>query len=85
MENCQSCPTPASISTPLSLHIVASLLDITQYRRVIGALQYLSMTRPDIAFIVNKLNQVVHSPTSTHWIACKRIYLKGSADIGLHI
>ena len=87
MTTCKPCSTPASPSVQLSATIGDPLQDVTSYRSVIGALQYLTMTRPDIAFIVNKLSQFLHCPTSVHWQACKRVlrYLKGSLATGLHL
>ncbi|KAI4386896.1 hypothetical protein MLD38_004775 [Melastoma candidum] len=43
------------------------------------------MTRPDNAFSVNQLSQFLHSPTTEHACAAKRIlcYLKGTSTIGL--
>ena len=61
------------------------LTDQTQYRRLIGSLQYLQFTRLDIAFAVNKLSQFMHMPTEDHWQAAKRIlrYLAGTPDHGI--
>jgi len=53
----------------------------------VGALQYLTFTRPDICFAVNRVCQYMHAPTDFHWVAVKRIlrYLKGTASYGFHI
>lgn len=62
-------------------------VDATKYRQVIGSLQYLSMTRSDISFSVNKLAQFMHCPTENHWTSLKRVlrYLKGTSGYGLVI
>ncbi|CAN6676582.1 unnamed protein product [Malus baccata var. baccata] len=44
-----------------------------QYRSVVGALQYLTFTRPDISFSVNQACQFMHNPMVSHVIAVKRI------------
>lgn len=61
--------------------------DTTRYRSVVGALQYLSLTRPDISFSVNRVCQFLSAPTSLHWAAVKRIlrYLHSTLDLGLCI
>jgi hypothetical protein len=62
----------ATAGTPLGL------VDAMQYRNVVGALQYLTLTRPDLSFPGNKVCQFLHSPTMEHWASVKRIlrYLK---------
>lgn len=61
------------------------LSDPTEYRHVVGALQYCTITRPEIAYSVNQLCQHMHSPTSAHWTIAKHVlrYLKGSIDHSL--
>lgn len=55
------------------------------YRSVVGMLQYLCITRPELSFCVNKLSQYMNCPTETHWRAVKRVlrYLIGTSDHGL--
>jgi hypothetical protein len=68
MSDCKPVNTPMSTSEKLSLH-EGDLLgpsDATQYRSMVGALQYLTLTRPDISFAVNKVCQYLHAPTTVH-------------------
>jgi len=55
------------------------------YRHIIGALQYCTLTKPDISFTVNQLCQFLHCPTTAHLSTAKRVlrYLKGTLDFGL--
>jgi hypothetical protein len=54
------------------------LPDPSLYRHLVGALQYCTLTRPDIAFSVNQLCQFLHAPITQHFTAAKRVlrYLK---------
>lgn len=61
------------------------LPDPTVYRSIVGALQYLTFTRPDIAYSVNTVCQFMTRPTDVHYAAVKRIlrYLKGTLNKGI--
>ncbi|KAG7599495.1 Reverse transcriptase RNA-dependent DNA polymerase [Arabidopsis suecica] len=78
-------PTPMASSTTLTVSDGVPLPDPTEYRAAVGSLQYLALTRPDIGFAVNRLSQFMHSPTTVHWDAVKRVlrYLAGTVDHGL--
>ena len=60
--------------------------DPTLYRSFVGALQYATLTRPEIAFVVNKVCQFMANPLDSYWVVVKRIlgYLKGTMFHGLH-
>lgn len=79
--------TPMDSNTSLQLNSSPALDDPSAYRRLVGSLQYLGLTRPDVAFAVNKLSQFMHQPNTSHWQALKRLlrYLKGTISYGLNI
>ena len=79
--------TPLPTSLPITLHYGSSLKDLTKYRTIVVSVQYLLITRPDIAFTVNKLSQYMHQPTTEHWIFMKRLlhYLCGSSSDGIQL
>ncbi|XP_022894088.1 uncharacterized protein LOC111408574 [Olea europaea var. sylvestris] len=79
------------IHTPMvgSQHLSADgslFSDPTLYRSLVGAVQYLTITRPDIAHAVNYVSQFLHASTDDHFLTVKRIlrYVKGTIHYGLH-
>jgi hypothetical protein len=82
-----------TVSTPMATYPVLSKIggecmsDPLLYHSIVGALQYATITRPDIAFAVNKISQFMHNPTTLHWAAVKRTlrYLKGTLNHGITI
>jgi hypothetical protein len=79
--------TLMATSTHLSTYDGETFSDPTLYRNTVGALKYLAITRPDIAFTVNRLSQFMHNPLLAHWQSTKRLmrYLKQTVDFGLKI
>ncbi|KAI5330217.1 hypothetical protein L3X38_029615 [Prunus dulcis] len=84
---CKPATTPTASKTSLSSSHGSPLLDPTPYRQLVGALQYLTFTRPDISYAVQHVSQFMGSPTDVHFEAVKRIlrYLKGTLGFGLPI
>jgi len=58
--------TPGVVGQNLSKFDGEPLEDASHYRGIVGALQYLTITRPGIAFTVNKACQFKQQPTSAH-------------------
>jgi histone deacetylase 1/2 len=58
--------------------------EATRYRNLVGGLQYLTITRPDLSFVVNKVCQYLHDPRTPHMAAVKRIlrYVRYTLDSG---
>ena len=87
MTNTKPASTPLSASVQLLKDSGDLLPSPKEYRTLVGSLQYLSLTRPDIAFSTNKLAQFMQNPRTAHWSALKRVlrYLAGSCDKGVFI
>ncbi|KAJ8770425.1 hypothetical protein K2173_015039 [Erythroxylum novogranatense] len=85
MLDCRPMPTP-------SVHKAVSPPDDTQvdtryFRGLVGSLQYLTLTRPDLSFSVNYVSQFMHTPDISHLKFVRRIlrYLKGTIHYGLSL
>ena len=61
--------------------------DPSLYRSIVGSLQYVTITRPELAFCVNKVCQFMQNPLDTYWKEVKRIlrYLSDTSPFGLHL
>ncbi|CAN1317404.1 Retrovirus-related Pol polyprotein from transposon RE2 [Linum perenne] len=57
------------------------------FRQLLGGLQYLHMTRPDISYATNQLAKAMHNTTVDHWTKLERVllYLKGTTTQGIMI
>ncbi|GJX47705.1 retrovirus-related pol polyprotein from transposon TNT 1-94 [Tanacetum coccineum] len=87
LSNCKPVSSPMVTSSSLSLDDSTAFSNPVKYRQVVGSLQYVTLSRPDIAFAVNKVCQYMHAPTENHWSAIKRIlrYLHGTVEHGMLI
>ncbi|GKV29651.1 hypothetical protein SLEP1_g38555 [Rubroshorea leprosula] len=56
MQDAKPVSTPLTSTCTLHLHSGDPLLDGSEYRQLLGSLQYLAMTRPDLSFAVNRLS-----------------------------
>jgi hypothetical protein len=61
------------------------LSDPTTYRRLVGRLLYLTITRPDLSYCVQTLSQFMSAPCQSHMNAAYRVlrYLKSNPSQGL--
>ncbi|GJU05573.1 integrase [Tanacetum coccineum] len=55
LSNCNLVSSPMVTSSSLSLDDNTAFSNPVKYRRVVGSLQYVTLSRPDIAFAVNKV------------------------------
>ncbi|PNX63778.1 hypothetical protein L195_g053681 [Trifolium pratense] len=87
MGDCKPVSTPMATSFCSQPKPDSTLCDSKEFRSILGALHYLSITRPDIAFPVNKLAQQLQAPTATNMQALKRVlrYLKSTILNGIHL
>lgn len=89
MDKSKAVSTPMSVQDKLAADQGTPLTGdaVFDYRSIVGGLQYLTLTRLDISFAVNKVCHYLAKPTTMHWEAVKRIlcYIKGTTDTGLRI
>ncbi|GJX24324.1 ribonuclease H-like domain-containing protein [Tanacetum coccineum] len=63
------------------------ILDPTLYQSLVGDLQYLTFTRPDLSYAVQQICLYMHDPREPHLAALKRIlrYVQGTLEFGLQL
>ncbi|GKA04043.1 retrovirus-related pol polyprotein from transposon TNT 1-94 [Tanacetum coccineum] len=84
MTSCDSIGTPMAIK-PLDAYLSGTPVDQTKYRSMVGALMYLTASRPDIIHATCYCARYQARPTEKHLKEVKRIfrYLKNTINIGL--
>ncbi|XP_031107647.1 uncharacterized protein LOC116012283 [Ipomoea triloba] len=78
--HCKPAKTPMTTATRLSRTTGNTLDNITQYRRLVGKLLYLTITRPDISYATQQLSQFLDCPTDIHLQVAHRVlrYVKAT-------
>ena len=82
---CKPVDTPMDPNAKLVSGQGELLRDPRRYRRLVGKLNYLTITRPDISFPVSVVSQFLQSPCDSHWDVVVRIlrYIKGTPGQGV--
>nr|GEU93182.1 uncharacterized mitochondrial protein AtMg00810-like [Tanacetum cinerariifolium] len=85
MKSCNPVGTPMEIKDKLDLDQNRTLVDVTKYRTMIGALMYLMSSRPDIVHATCLCGRYQAKPTEKHLKEVKMIfrYLWGTVNTGL--
>eukprot|EP00253_Pinus_taeda_P034659 PITA_34659 len=85
MTECNPLTTPMEQNLKLTSIEGKEFEDATNYRQLIGSLNYLTTTRPNISSAIGILPMFMQKPCEGHWSAAKRVlrYLKGTQDFGI--
>ncbi|XP_057532984.1 uncharacterized mitochondrial protein AtMg00810-like [Amaranthus tricolor] len=87
MGSCKPSLSPVDTKSKVSATTGGPYADPTKYRSLVGALQYLTFTRPDISYAAQQICLHMHDPRDAHMNALKRIirYVQGTLHLGLHL
>jgi hypothetical protein len=85
MVDCKPISTPLEAKTK-TLSADTPLDDPSYFRGLVGSLQYLTLTSPDLSYSVNFVSQFMHAPNTTHLKMVHRIlrFVKGTLYSRLH-
>ncbi|RDY13528.1 hypothetical protein CR513_01535, partial [Mucuna pruriens] len=85
MSNCKLFDNPMDSNMKLMVKHGEPYSDPKRYRRLVGKLIYLTITKPDIFFIVGVVSQFMKAPCVDHWATVLRIlrYIKKTPGQGL--
>ncbi|KAI3816802.1 hypothetical protein L1987_16507 [Smallanthus sonchifolius] len=85
MTDCKPSTTPIDPNMKVRSEDGRELEDPSVYRKIVGSLIYLTLTRPDISFAVGIMSRFMQNPKKPHLIAVRRIlkYVKATVNFGL--
>jgi hypothetical protein len=85
MVDCKPISTLVDTQAKVSTEFEPPVADLTHFRSLVGALQYLTFTRRDIAYAVQQICLHRHDPREPHLTAMKHTlrYLRGTLDYGI--
>ena len=73
MSECKAMSTPLEQNAKLYNDDGTKEEDGTLYHQLVGSLNYLTTTRPDIAYSFNILSQFMAKPCESHWKAANKV------------
>lgn len=81
------CGSPCNYKSKSLVDTSSTMANPSLHKSITGALQYLTLTEPDLAFAINQLCQHMHRPTETHFVGLKWVlrYLKGTLTFVSHL
>ena len=85
LAKCNAAATPMNINEKLQLDDDLGNANAKLFRSLIGGLNYLTNTRPDISFSVSVVSRFMHEPSKQHYGVARRIlrYIAGTRDFGI--
>ena len=85
MLECKQVSTPMETNTKICAHEGKELNNEMTYRQLVGSFIYLTLTRPNISYVIEAMSRYMQSPKKLHLDVAWRIlrYFKGTIDYGL--
>jgi hypothetical protein len=85
LQDSPSMDTPMEVNVKYRSEEGNLLADPTVFRRLVGSLNYMTITQPDISFAIQQVSQFMQTPRHLHLAVVRRIirYLQESRGCGL--
>ena len=85
MADCKPISMPLDVNAKLSAQVGDVVEDVTMYRKIVGSLIYLTITRPDLSYKVGLESQFMQLPRKPHLDAVRHTlcYVRSTLDYAL--